>query len=94
MVSLAFDTDAPPEQPPAGCADPLLWRVSRALYEEHRWEPGDRCMCGDRYPCNRARLAERGLVTSCTRRRRGPERPGVEDPGDDSRAAAAITQPG
>jgi hypothetical protein len=71
MVNLSFDTEEPPEQPPAGCADPLLWRVSYALRQEHHWEPGGRCVCGDRYPCNRARLAERGLVTSCTRRRRG-----------------------
>jgi|GEM_PF-5341448 len=72
MVTLSFETEEPPEQPPRGCADPLLWLVSYALRQEHQWEPGGRCMCGDRYPCSRARLAERGLVTSCTRRRRDP----------------------
>jgi hypothetical protein len=74
MVSLSFDAEEPPEQPPPGCADPVLWRVSHALRQEHRWEPDGRCQCGDRYPCNRARLAERGLVIAYTRRRRGPDR--------------------
>jgi hypothetical protein len=79
MVSLSFDTEDPPEQPPPGCADPLLWRVSVALHQEHRWYRGDRCSCGDRYPCDRGRLAERGLVISCTRRRyaRNPAQAGV-----------------
>jgi hypothetical protein len=73
MVSLSFDAEEPPEHPPPGCADPVLWRVSHALRQEHRWEPDGRCQCGDRYPCNRARLAERGLVIAYTRRR-GPDR--------------------
>jgi hypothetical protein len=94
MVSLPFDTDAPPEQPPPCCADPLLWRVARALYEEHRWEPGGRCLCGDRYPCSRARLAERGLVTSCTRRRQGLARPGGVQPAVGSAGASVLAQPG
>jgi hypothetical protein len=67
MVTLSFDTENPPEQPPVDCVDPLLWRVSHALREEHRFDHGDRCLCGDRYPCNRVRLAERGLITACTR---------------------------
>jgi hypothetical protein len=75
MVSLSFDTEEPPEQPPLGCSDPLLWRVSYALRQEHLWESGGRCLCGNRYPCDSARLAERGLVTSCTRRRNGPAHP-------------------
>lgn len=72
MVSLSFDTEEPPEQPPPGCADPLLWLVSYALRREHQWDLGGLCLCGDRYPCDSARLAERGLITSSTRRRRGP----------------------
>jgi hypothetical protein len=73
MVSLSFDPEEPPEQPPVGCTDPLLWHVSRALHQEHQPEPDGRCGCGDRYPCQPARLAARGLLTSCTRRRLVPD---------------------
>jgi hypothetical protein len=68
MAIIRFDPEDPPEQPPAGCVDPLLWRVAHALHLEHRPEPDNRCNCGEVFPCTRACLAARGLLTACTRR--------------------------
>ncbi|GAA0721471.1 hypothetical protein Drose_07700 [Dactylosporangium roseum] len=53
--------DGPPLDPPSGCADPLLWRVARALHEAHRPRPDNFCECKAFWPCPDARLAEEAL---------------------------------
>lgn len=68
MASVQFDPEDPPEQPPTGCRDPLLWRVAHALHLEHQPEPDNRCTCGEVFPCPRAGLAARGLLIACVRR--------------------------
>ena len=68
MSAVRYDPEDPPEEPPTGCIDPLLWRVAYALHQEHQLEPGDRCTCGEVFPCARSGLAARGLLTACIRR--------------------------
>ncbi|MDG4784006.1 hypothetical protein O7614_30580 [Micromonospora sp. WMMD961] len=67
---MLFDVENPPVEPPDGCRHRLLWRLCRALWEDHR--PGrashyltvgqlqaDRLMS-----CRLARLALDGLLTA------------------------------
>jgi hypothetical protein len=75
MASVRYDPEDPPERPPTGCPDPLLWHVAHALHLEHQLEPDNRCSCGEIFPCARAGLAARGLLTACTRRPLGPDLP-------------------
>jgi len=35
-LHLPFDPARPPVRPPAGCWDPLLYQVSRALWDDHQ----------------------------------------------------------
>ncbi|MEW1585429.1 hypothetical protein AB0283_08285 [Micromonospora vinacea] len=67
---MLFDVDNPPVEPPDGCRHRLLWRLCRALWEDH---PPDRaahyfivgCVHDDQLvPCPLARLAIEGLQTA------------------------------
>lgn len=75
MAGIRYDPEDPPEQPPTGCFDPLLWRVAHALHQEHQLGPDNRCGCGEIFPCTRAGLAARGLLTACVRRPTNPAPP-------------------
>ncbi|GAA5193124.1 hypothetical protein GCM10023322_54310 [Rugosimonospora acidiphila] len=75
MSRVQYDPENPPEQPPEGCADPLLWRVAHALHLEHQPEQDSRCTCGEMFPCSRAGLAARGMLTACVRRPLDPASP-------------------
>ncbi|MET8203911.1 hypothetical protein [Micromonospora taraxaci] len=67
---MLFDVENPPVEPPDGCRHRLLWRLCRALWEDHR--PGR----AGHYPrvgplqadrlvsCRLARLALEGLLTA------------------------------
>jgi hypothetical protein len=80
MAHVPFDPENPPEQPPEGCSDPLLWRVARALHLAHQPEPDNRCTCGEVFPCGRAALAVRGLLAACTCRPPQPAGSGAGQP--------------
>ncbi|WP_426510560.1 hypothetical protein ACPPVO_07710 [Dactylosporangium sp. McL0621] len=51
----------PPVEPPLGCADPMLWRVARALHGAHRPRTDNFCECKAFWPCPDAELAEEAL---------------------------------
>jgi hypothetical protein len=51
----------PPVEPPPGCADPMLWRVARALHNAHRPRTDNFCECKSFWPCPDAQLAEEAL---------------------------------
>jgi hypothetical protein len=71
MAELPFDLEDPPEEPPAGAVQPMLWRLAVLLHRDHDRplaDPGEprRCRaCGDPWPCRHRRLAERALVAAC-----------------------------
>ncbi|MGW2626130.1 hypothetical protein [Micromonospora taraxaci] len=67
---MSFDVENPPVEPPDGCRHRLLWRLCRALWEDHRsscaghypnvcWRHADRLVS-----CRLARLALEGLLTA------------------------------
>ncbi|MDG4835311.1 hypothetical protein O7631_02130 [Micromonospora sp. WMMD967] len=67
---MLFDVENPPVEPPDGCRHRLLWRLCRALWEDHRpcraghypsvgWFHADQ-----RVSCRLARLALEGLLTA------------------------------
>ncbi|MEV6927150.1 hypothetical protein AB0M46_21970 [Dactylosporangium sp. NPDC051485] len=67
----------PPVDPPLGCADPLLWRVARALREAHRPRSDNFCECKAFWPCADARLAEEALMLAYERPGTRAARPGA-----------------
>jgi hypothetical protein len=66
-----WDTEDPPTEPPCG-ADPLIWRLSLSLREDHLgYDAGGLCLsCRGRWPCRMRIAAEQGLVLAV--RRPGP----------------------
>ncbi|MEU7903641.1 hypothetical protein [Actinoplanes sp. NPDC049118] len=67
----AFDGQNPPIDPPAGCVNTLVWRLSRRLFADHRPGPDGwclRCRPAITYPCMGRQLADRGLVYAMTGR--------------------------
>jgi hypothetical protein len=63
----AFDGRIPPSNPPAGCVNELMWRLSRRLFTDHRRGPEGRCLnCRpvQPYPCAARQLADLGLATA------------------------------
>ena len=65
MSSLSFDPEDPPEDPPAGCTDPLTWRLAYSLHTAHHPDTEGNCTCGQSYPCPPAQLAARGFRFAC-----------------------------
>lgn len=95
MYEVPFDPERPPEEPPPGIPQPMLWRLARRLFTDHQCSAAGtgpalalRCRtCGDPWPCRGRRLAERGLVAACRparsrhlRGRHGPVRRFPADP--------------
>jgi len=75
----AFDGQDPPVSPPGACVSPLVWRLSRHLFADHR--PGLdgwclSCRPAIVYPCVGRQLAERGLAYAVTGRDPGADRAG------------------
>ena len=68
---MSFDVDRPPADPPANCRIPLLWRLARALWEEHRPDSTGFCVVSgcqhdnQLSPCSLAKLAMDGMEISC-----------------------------
>ena len=68
-MRVPFDPEDPPKEPPRG-VDPLLWRISRLLWEEHQIRRADMCQARScralslRWPCARYRLASVGLLAA------------------------------
>jgi hypothetical protein len=57
----------PPIDPPTGCINPLVWRLARRLYADHRPGPDGWCLnCRPAidYPCAARRLADQGLAAA------------------------------
>ncbi|MCG5460619.1 hypothetical protein AB0K35_06845 [Micromonospora sp. NPDC053740] len=67
---MLFDVENPPVEPPDGCRHRLLWRLCRALWEDHRPDRAGHylivgCVHGDQLvSCRLARLAVEGLRTA------------------------------
>lgn len=59
--------DEPPLDPPPGCADPMLWRVARALHDAHRPRTDNFCECKAFWPCPDAQLAGEALLLAYDR---------------------------
>jgi hypothetical protein len=84
-----FDLANPPEEPPAGVLQPMLWRVAVRLRHDHNFRPADRdgarwCRaCGDPWPCRHRRLAERALLAAWRESPGGPTAEGEMNPGPD-----------
>lgn len=70
MVELPFDLEHPPDDPPPGAAQPMLWRVAIRLHHDHgtavtgRAGPPTCAQCDQPWPCDGRRLARRGLVAA------------------------------
>jgi hypothetical protein len=67
----------PPVDPPLGCADPMLWRVARALHDAHRPRTDNFCECKAFWPCPDAELAEEALQLAYERPSPRGSRPGA-----------------
>ena len=67
-----FDIDDPPEEPPAGCVDPMLWELAHTLHLGHRPRPGGVCGCGEPHPCEGWWRAVAGLSAACAAVRGAP----------------------
>lgn len=66
----------PPVEPPFGCADPMLWRVARALHDAHKPRTDNFCECKMFWPCPDAQLAEEALLLAYERPAPRGVRPG------------------
>ena len=67
----AFDGQHPPIEPPAGCVNPLVWRLSRRLLTDHQPGPDGWCLLcrpAITYPCVARHLADQGLAYAMTSR--------------------------
>ncbi|MCG5456056.1 hypothetical protein PSH03_000943 [Micromonospora sp. PSH03] len=67
---MSFDVENPPVEPPDGCRHRLLWRLCRALWEDHRPDRAGHylivgCTHDDQLvSCRLGRLAVEGLRTA------------------------------
>ncbi|HET6214591.1 MAG TPA: hypothetical protein VFE14_17130 [Micromonosporaceae bacterium] len=79
MFELPFDLEHPPDDPPQGVSQVMLWRVAIRLHQDHsvlvadRRQPPTCALCKGAWPCLGRRLAIRGLVAAW--------RPAVPDAG-------------
>lgn len=65
VVTATIDLDDPPVRPPAECVDPLMWRLARERFEQHRRGATGNCAtCPPWRPCADLRLARDGLATA------------------------------
>lgn len=61
---MTWDPEDPPAEPPPD-ADPLVWRLSYGLYQDHRVHTDGFCVtCKQFWPCPNRRTAERGLAVA------------------------------
>lgn len=59
------DLDNPPFDPPEGCPQPVLWRLAREKYEQHRRKPSGECATCPRWKQRPGTgLAKDGLATA------------------------------
>ena len=61
------DGRIPPIDPPPGCVNQLMWRLSRRLFTEHRRGPDGKCLnCRpfETYPCVVRQLGALGLANA------------------------------
>ena len=84
VIDISFDPEQPPVDPPPDVSQPLLWSMSRQVYDDHDVPDDDgepmvpRCrLCDEAWPCRARRMAEHGLFAACrapqpSSRRRAP----------------------
>jgi hypothetical protein len=68
-VELPYEMDPPPDEPPPGTAQPMLWRVAVRLHRDHSrllLGPGLMvcALCEQKWPCFGRQLAWRALVAA------------------------------
>jgi hypothetical protein len=67
---LPFDVDHPPDEPPPGVVQVMLWRVSVRVHRDHDLVVRDATgvaicdLCRQPWPCRARRLAIRALIAS------------------------------
>lgn len=67
-MNLPYDINHPPEDPPDGVADKLLWKVSHLLRKAHQEGPDGFCLeasCKRMFlpsPCPARKMADAGLL--------------------------------
>lgn len=62
---IPIDLDDPPVDPPSECPNPILWRLAREKFEEHRrTSTGDCSTCPRWKRCSGTSLARDGLATA------------------------------
>ena len=60
-----IDLDDPPVDAPQGCTDPLMWRLARDLFAQHRRNHRGDCVTCPRWKvCPGPGLARDGLATA------------------------------
>jgi hypothetical protein len=98
VADLPFDPEHPPDDPPPGVAQPMLWRVAVRLHRDHDVVVRDRAgalvcdLCRQRWPCFGRRLAQRGLLAAWRRAEdRAEDRP---DGRAEDRPAESPRRPG
>ena len=64
-MALPFDPLDPPEEPPAGCPLPTIWRLAYTLHRLHQPDDDGVCTCGARYPCASHRASLRAFLEAC-----------------------------
>jgi hypothetical protein len=70
MHGLPFDVDHPPDEPPPGVVQVMLWRVSIRVHRDHdvvvRTQAGAMVcdLCRQPWPCRPRRLAQRALIAA------------------------------
>lgn len=68
MTEPPVDQGHPPDEPPPGVAQPLLWRLAVRLYRDHDRAVRDRAgglacaLCRQPWPCRGRRLAQHALA--------------------------------
>jgi hypothetical protein len=75
MTGLPYDPSDPPIVPPANCRHELMWRLARAVWQEHQAGLDGFCLamtCRRKHsfhPCPNSRLAADGLRAACQQQR-------------------------
>lgn len=70
MEELSFDVEHPPEEPPPGVVQAMLWRIAVRVHRDHdrvvRGGAGAlTCdLCRQPWPCPARRMAQRALVAA------------------------------
>lgn len=65
MSTLPYDPHDPPDEPPPGVTDPLLWAMTVRLFRDHQPSIDGWCQtCRQFYPCPGRRLADTGFASA------------------------------